>query len=138
MREKLPTAFTSNYYTYAVKDIPIGEDPHIQIRLDNIIKLCFLLIPEKSVRHPHLGPFCHGQVFHFSTHITKCKSIVILLLSKSNLNAELKFLSSLNCEQTKTYVDKSKHKVYITNNKGELPSLTLYHFELTNYDSFNF
>ena len=78
-------------HPYAVKDISVREYPDIQVWLDNVVKLPILLIPEESVRHPHLGTFCHGQVFDFPTHIAKGQPIVIPLLAKCNLNTELHF-----------------------------------------------
>ena len=39
----------------AVEDVAIGEDSDIQVWLDDVVKLCLLLISEECVRHPDLA-----------------------------------------------------------------------------------
>ena len=49
MKKKMETTHPD-----AVEDIAVGKDSDVQVRLDNVVKLCLLLIPEESVRHPDL------------------------------------------------------------------------------------
>ena len=41
-------------YPYAVQDVPVGEDPDVEVGLDDVMELALLLVPEEGVRHPHL------------------------------------------------------------------------------------
>ena len=76
-------------YPYTVEDISIREDPDVQVWLNYLVEFCILLVPEESVRHPHFGPLCHGQVFDLPPHVVECQTVIVPLLAKSNLNAEL-------------------------------------------------
>ncbi len=46
----------------AVEDVSVGEDPDVEIGLEDVVEATNLLIPEKRVGHPHLGGVCHRQV----------------------------------------------------------------------------
>ena len=45
-----------------VENISIREDPDIKVRSEDLMESSNLLIPEESVRHPHLAGICQGQV----------------------------------------------------------------------------
>jgi hypothetical protein len=103
--------FSSETYPYTVKDISIREDSYIQIRLDN-------LFHEEWVGQLNLGPFCHDRVFDFPNHITKCKMIVIPLLSSiftSSIFSKLRpnRFTKTFIEQTESDSFKAIHKLRI-------------------------
>ena len=41
-------------YPDAVEDVTVRKDSDVQVRLDDVVKLCLLLISEECVRHPNL------------------------------------------------------------------------------------
>ena len=45
-----------------VENISIREDPDIKVRSEDLMESSNLLIPEESVRHPHLAGIRQGQV----------------------------------------------------------------------------
>ena len=42
-----------------VEDVPVGEDPDIDVWNEDVVEPAFLLIPEEGVRHPDLLGVSH-------------------------------------------------------------------------------
>ena len=56
---------TSQGHSYTVKDISVGEHPHVQIRLQNVVKTTHFLVTKEGIRHPNFRRICHGEVPNF-------------------------------------------------------------------------
>ena len=46
----------------AVEDVPVREDPDVEVGGEDVVELPDLLVPEEGVRHPHLARVSQGQV----------------------------------------------------------------------------
>ena len=79
----------SERHSDAVEHIAIGEDPHIEVGLDDVVELSLLLISEEAVWHPNFGAVCHGEILDLAAHIIKLQPVVIPLLSEGDLHTEL-------------------------------------------------
>ena len=42
-------------YPNAVEYVSVGEDPDVEVWLDDVVELALLLVPEEGVWHPHLN-----------------------------------------------------------------------------------
>ena len=45
-----------------VEDVAVGEDPHVEVGLEDVVEPTDLLVAEEGVRHPNLGGVSHRQV----------------------------------------------------------------------------
>ena len=48
----------------AVQDVASGEDAHVDVRHDDVVKVALALVGEEQVRHPHFARIRERQVFH--------------------------------------------------------------------------
>ena len=72
-----------------IENITIGVDSHVQVGLNDIVKLSSLLVPEERVRHPDLLTVRHGQVLDLPVQVVKLQPVVVPLLSEGDLDTEL-------------------------------------------------
>ncbi len=50
----------------AVQNVPIREDPDVQVWLYDVVELPVLLVAEEGVRHPDLAGVGQGQVLNLA------------------------------------------------------------------------
>ena len=46
----------------AVEDVPVGEDPDVEVGEDDVVEGALLLVPEERVGHPQLPGVPQGEV----------------------------------------------------------------------------
>ena len=46
----------------AVEDVPVGEDPDVEVGEDDVVEGALLLVPEEGVGHPQLPGVPQGEV----------------------------------------------------------------------------
>ena len=72
----------SQGHSYTVKDISVGEHPHVQIGLQNVVETADFLITEKCIWHPNFGGICHCEVPNFICKRVEGRRTLVLRLSE--------------------------------------------------------